>query len=141
MSRLSVLAAGAILLGFTAAPAFAHHQFSAEFDAKKPVTLSGTISKVNWSGPHAHLFVDVKDENGAVKNWDIELGSPTVLAKRGWSKAMLKADEQVTVEGWQAKDGSDRANAKSVSLNGRTLSAASSYRGAGRTTAATTGRK
>ena len=94
----------------------AHHSFSAEYDAKKPVTLKGTVTKVEWTNPHARFYVDVKDENGNVVNWNFELASPNVLMRQGWTRHSLKVGDVVTVEGARAKDGSLLANARSVVL-------------------------
>jgi len=125
----------AYLLGFlvsvgilAAVPAFAHHPFSAEYDSKKPVTITGTVTKVDWTNPHAFLMVDQKDTSGQITNWKIELGGPGALTRRGWHRNSVKAGDQVTVEGWMAKDGSKHANAKDVALaDGHKLNAASSY--------------
>jgi hypothetical protein len=124
---LGVLVVGAgMLLGTV--PAFAHHSFAAEFDSTKPITLSGTVTKVQWMNPHAHFYVDVKDQNGIVTNWDFELGSPNVLMREGWTRHALQPGDQVTVDGFLAKDGSHLANARSVTLaNGRKVLAGSSY--------------
>ena len=106
-----------------------------EFDANKPVTLMGTITRVNWENPHTYVFIDVKDPAGTVSNWKVELGSPVALTNRGWRRDLLKTGESVTVDGWQAKDGSHLANAKSLKMpGGKTMSAASSYTGAGKKT-------
>jgi hypothetical protein len=111
------------------APVLAHHPFAAEFDSSKSIHLSGTVSKMDWSNPHAYLFVDVKDEkSGATTNWKFELGSPNALQRRGWKEATVKTGDKVTVNGWQARDGSHFANAKDVMLStGKELNAASSY--------------
>jgi Family of unknown function (DUF6152) len=98
------------------AAALAHHSFAAEYDAKKPVTLKGTVTKVEWTNPHARFYIDVKDESGTVANWNLELASPNVLIRNGWSRHSLNVGDQVTVEGAQAKDGSQMANARSVIL-------------------------
>lgn len=140
MTKLSALIAGAVLLGVTAAWALEHHPFAAEFDPNKPVTLTGTLTKVDWTNPHVHAFIDVRDANGTVRNWDVEMGSPKALMRRGWKVKMLHVGEEVNVEGWRARDGSTRANAKSVNLNGRVLSAASSYADS-RTAVGTGGKK
>jgi hypothetical protein len=110
----ALLIAGLGLLAPTGA--FAHHSFSAEYDAKKPVTLKGTVSKVEWTNPHARFYVDVKDESGNVQTWNLELASPNVLIRNGWTRHSLNVGDQVTVEGAQAKDGSQMANARSVVL-------------------------
>ena len=98
------------------APVFAHHSFEAEYDANKKITVTGTVTKVEWMNPHARFYVDVKDENGVVKNWNFELGSPNVLKRQGWQRDSLKVGDQVTVEGYLAKDGSMLANARRVTL-------------------------
>ncbi len=108
------LAAGLTLLA--PAGAFAHHSFAAEYDVKKPVTLKGTVTNVEWTNPHARFYIDVKDETGKVMNWNLELASPNVLVRQGWSRHSLKVGDQVTVEGSQAKDGSQMANARTVIL-------------------------
>ena len=108
------LVAGLALLA--PAAALAHHSFAAEYDTKKPVTLKGTVTKVEWTNPHARFYVDVKDESGKVTNWNLELASPNVLVRQGWTRHSLNVGDQVTVEGSQAKDGSEMANARTVVL-------------------------
>jgi hypothetical protein len=104
-----------------------HHAFSAEFDATKPITLTGTVAKIEWTNPHAHFILDVKDQGGAVTSWDFETGSPNALMRRGWSRSSLKPGDMITVSGYVAKDGSHLANARSVTLSdGRTVFAGSS---------------
>lgn len=106
--------------------AFAHHSFAAEYDVKKPVTLKGTVSKVEWTNPHARFYVDVKDDSGNVVTWNLELASPNVLVRNGWTRHSLNVGDQVTVEGAQAKDGSQMANARTVVLaDGRKVFAGS----------------
>ena len=114
----------AVLL--SAATALGHHPFSADFDANKPVTLDGTITKVEWTNPHAFVYVDVKDGDGATANWKVELGSRDELA--GWTTPPLKAGQKISIRGWQAKDGSRFANAGALTIaTGQKLSGASSY--------------
>jgi hypothetical protein len=96
--------------------ALAHHSFAAEYDTKKPVTLKGTVSKVEWTNPHARFYIDVKDDSGAVTTWNLELASPNVLVRQGWNRHTLNVGDMVTVEGAQAKDGSQMANARTVTL-------------------------
>ena len=98
------------------AAALAHHSFAAEYDTKKPVSRKGTVTKVEWTNPHARFYIDVKDQSGAVANWNLELASPNVLVRQGWSRHSLNVGDQVTVEGAQAKDGSQMANARTVIL-------------------------
>lgn len=112
--NLCVLAAA--LLGLAAVPAVAHHSFAAEYDSNKPITLSGTVTKMEWTNPHARFYADVKDANGNVVNWEFELGSPNGLMRRGWTRNSLKPGDSISVEGYLAKDGSHLVNARSVSL-------------------------
>jgi hypothetical protein len=127
--QIGFLPGAAVTLGLMAAtaPAFAHHSFAAEYDAKKPVTLTGVVTKVQWTNPHARFDISVKDESGGMTTWEFELGSPNGLMRRGWSRSSLKPGDTVTVTGYLAKDGSKLANARSVSLaDGRKIFAGSS---------------
>lgn len=120
-TKLAVLVAGAGL-SLGAIPAWAHHAFAAEFDAKKPVHLTGTVSQVELINPHAWIHVDVKNEDGTVTNWMIEAGSPNVLLRRGFTKQTVAPGTAVVVEGYQSKDGSNRANGRDITLpNGQKL--------------------
>ena len=94
--------------------AVAHHSFAAEFDGEKKLKLSGTVTKVQWRNPHTYFYVDVKGEDGEIHNWAMELGSPNVLMRRGWTRDSLKIGDQVTVEGARARDNSYKGNASSV---------------------------
>jgi hypothetical protein len=108
-------------------PLLAHHPFSAEFDWKQPVTVTGTVSKLDWANPHAHLYVDAKDPDGKMKNWTFELGGINALTSAGWSKEIVKTGDTVTVDAWLSKSQPNLANVKSIKLpNGRELSGASS---------------
>jgi hypothetical protein len=128
----AMLLAGVAGLLFPVMPASAHHAFAAEFDAKKGIKVSGTITKLEWTNPHAWLYVDVKDETGKPTNWSFELGSPNGLIREGWRRTSLKQGDQVTIEGFVAKDGSNTANAHSVTLpDGRKVFAGSQGPGAG----------
>jgi hypothetical protein len=107
--------------------AYAHHSFSAEYDSDKPVQITGTVTKLEWTNPHVHFYVDVKNDRGEVVNWNIELGPPLILRRLGWRQDSLKTGDQVTVEGYLAKDHSSLANAKKVTLgDGRSVFAGSS---------------
>jgi hypothetical protein len=124
--RLSVLA-GVFVLALSAGTALAHHSFAAEYDADKPVTLKGTVSKIEWTNPHARFYVDVRDEKGTVTNWNLELASPNVLVRNGWTRKSLSVGDEVVVEGSLARDGSKMANARVVRLaDGRRVFAGSS---------------
>lgn len=104
----------------------AHHSFAAEFDAKQPVKLEGTLTKIEWVNPHAWLYIDVKDETGKVANWGIELGAPNGLLRLGWTRNSVKVGDVITVEGSRARDGSTVANARSITMNGKRMFAGSS---------------
>jgi len=115
---------------FSVAPVFAHHAFTAEYDSSKTRQFVGTVTKVEWTNPHARFYLDVKDDRGAVTNWNFELGSPLFLRKLGWRSDSLKIGDQVSVEGYLAKDGSKMANARTVNLaDGRKVFAGSSADG------------
>ena len=117
-----ILAAVVSLLALAAVPASAHHAFAAEFDAKKPVKLRGTVTKMEWINPHAWIHVDVKKTDGTVEEWMIETGTPNTLLRRGFTRESLKAGTEVVVDGYQSKDGSLRANGRDITLpNGKTL--------------------
>jgi uncharacterized protein DUF6152 len=110
------LAAVVLIATLAVTPVLAHHSFAAEYDANKPVTLKGAITKVEWLNPHVYFYMDVKDASGKVINWAVENGAPNSLYRNGWRKDSLKVGEVVTVEGSLAKDGSHLANAKTVTL-------------------------
>jgi hypothetical protein len=126
-TRLAVIVAGLGLL-LSAGPALAHHAFAAEYDAKKPIKLTGTVTKLEWLNPHTWFYIDVKDDNGKVTNWGFEMGSPNILLRAGWTRNSMNPGDVVTVEGSRAKDGSNNANVKVVTLasTGQRLFAASS---------------
>ena len=118
---LLVLATVGLAL-LAAAPARAHHAFAAEFDSEKPIKLKGTVTKMEWINPHAWIHIDVKDENGTVTNWMIEAAAPNALLRRGWNKNSLPAGTEILVEGFQAKDQSNRANGSVITFtNGKKL--------------------
>jgi Family of unknown function (DUF6152) len=128
MSKKIRFAALGTFLTLGAIPILAHHPFDPEFDWTKSITLKGTVDRVEWKSPHAYVHVDVKN-GAATGNWAIELGSPTVLSKYyGWAPNMLKVGEQVTVEGWIARDGRQTVSARSIMLpSGHRMFAASSF--------------
>ena len=126
MKITSLISISFVAILASAWPALAHHSFAAEFDAEKPIQITGSVTKVEWLNPHARFYVDVKDEQGKVVNWNIELGPPLILKRLGWRHDSLKIGDQVTVEGYSAKDGSKMANAKKVTLaDGRSVFAGS----------------
>ena len=128
---LGLAAALALVLLVPAQPASAHHAFSAEFDATKPVRLRGQVTKVEWVNPHAWIHIDVTDEDGTVTAWMVECGPPGALVRRGWKKNSVAPGTEVLVEGYQAIDGASRANGRDVTLpDGRRLFAGSSGTGA-----------
>ena len=126
-----VLATVALILAGTAASLRAHHAFSAEFDSEKPLKFRGTISKMEWTNPHVWLHLDVKGRDGATETWAFEAGTPTVLFRRGVTKESVKIGMEVVVDGYQAKDGSHRANGRDLTFaDGRTMFLGSTGTGA-----------
>jgi hypothetical protein len=130
MKKIAIaLAAISILLA--AAPLWAHHSFAAEFDPSKPVKLTGTVTEMEWINPHSWIHIDVKGPDGKVVNWMVEGGSPNALLRRGFTKASLPAGSQIIIEGYQAKDGSARANGRDITFaDGKRLFLGSTETGA-----------
>ena len=128
MRQNSILALAVFGVVLAAAPLMAHHSFAAEYDNKKPVKLTGTITKIDWMNPHVYFFMDVEDAGGKVTSWGFEMGPPNLLQNQGWTKNTMKIGDVVIVDGTLAKDGTNQANARSVTLQstGKKLGAASS---------------
>ena len=121
MKILSAAIVAAVSLGLSL-PAFAHHSAAAEFDVNRSFDLSGVITKIEWTNPHAHFYMDVADADGKVVNWNLELASPNVLIRNGWSRNSLKQGDKVSVTGLQAKDSSTAGYANSITFpDGRKL--------------------
>ena len=114
--KLSTLRMVALALGSMVIPASAHHSFSAEYDSKAPVKFKGTITKLEWMNPHVYFYVDVKDADGKLVHWACEAANPNSLARRGWKKSSLKPGDEVSVDGFRAKDGSFTMNTRSIVL-------------------------
>ena len=129
MSRRSFISAATVVLAFSPlAASEAHHSFSAEFDRDKPITLTGTVTKLEWTNPHARIYIDVTDADGKVVNWDFELGPPNGLMRQGWNRNSLGQGLTVTISGFLSKDQEHVANARSVFLpDGRQVLAGSSF--------------
>ncbi len=113
---VSVVAGICVWLVGTAVPVVAHHAFAAEFDADSPVEFSGTVTKVEWINPHVWIHVDVKKDDGTLENWAFEAGTPNVLFRRGFTRDSLLPGADVLVDGYQAKDGTNRANGRDITL-------------------------
>ena len=131
-SRLfGVVAGAAFVVAAAAVPVIAHHSFAAEFDAKKPVKLRGTVTKIEWINPHSWVHIEVKTPDGKVEQWMIEGGAPNALLRRGWNKNSLLPGTEILVEGFQAKDGALRANGRDITFpDGKKLFVGSSGIGA-----------
>jgi len=114
LRAFAILGVTGVLLA--AAPLLAHHSFAAEYDAKKPIELKGTITKVDWMNPHVYFYIDVKDDSGKIANWAFEMGPPRLLERGGWKKSTMKEGDEVIVSGTLAKDGGKHGNARSVTL-------------------------
>jgi hypothetical protein len=115
--RLVLLATAGLLLA--ALPLVAHHSFKAQYDESHPITLRGTITKITWNNPHVLMYLDVKDDQGKVANWELELASPNGLLSQGWKVDSLKQGDQVSVTGFRARDSSNIANIRKVTLDPR----------------------
>lgn len=125
-TRLIALVCAATAMAY-APSAVAHHSFAAQFDGDKPVVLKGVVTKVDWRNPHIWVYLDVREADGKVTKWECEGGAPNALTRQGWSRDNLKLGEELTAEGWRAKDGSNTCNARTWKLaNGQAVLAGSS---------------
>ncbi len=127
--KQAVLVAGIGLLA-ACLPLVAHHSFAAEFDSTKAITLQGVVTKLDWMNPHIWIYLDTKDDSGTVAHWQCEGGPPNTLTRNGWTKDSLKIGDQVNIEGFRSKDGSNTCNARSVKLpSGKSVFAGSAEDG------------
>ena len=132
-TTLAVVVGSIALMVVATAPIAAHHSFAAEFDAKQPVLFKGTVTKMEWINPHVWIHMNVTQPNGKTEAWMVEGGAPTVLFRRGFSKTSLQAGTQIVVDGYRAKDGTNKMNAREITLaDGRKLFAGSDGTGAPR---------
>jgi len=131
MNSKALITAVCLYLSTLSMAGLAHHSFAVQFDAEKPLKLVGTVTEVVWRNPHAWFYIDVVDDD-SVTNWGLELASPNLLMRQGWTRSAMKAGDVVTVEGFHARDSSNTGNARLVRINatGKTFSAGSSYKGA-----------
>ena len=127
LMKLMILAMTSALVAVVA-PAVAHHSFAAEFDASKPVSIQGKVTRIAWTNPHVWIYLNVEDEGGKLVNWGFEMGAPQQVRGRGWDRDTLKDGDEIIVEGSMARDGSARMNARTVTwaATGLSLGAASS---------------
>jgi hypothetical protein len=123
MRTVAFLAVLAVLPAALIPPALAHHAFAAEFDIDKPIRLVGTITGVEWQNPHTWFYLDVPGDDASVARWGMELASPNLLMRNGWTRDAMKVGDVVTVEGYQAKNGQNIGNARNITINatGRSL--------------------
>jgi hypothetical protein len=123
MTRKLVLSPIFAILFLAAIPAWSHHSFAAEYDGEKPVTLKGVVTKIDWENPHFHFYIDVKDEQGAIQHWKFEGFPPNMLVRQGWKREVtMKPGDTITVFGWRARDGSNLAHSREITLeDGRKL--------------------
>ena len=126
--KFKVMACIFFLISFFSVSAWAHHSFAAQYDSNKPVELTGMVTKVEWQNPHVYLYIDVLNDQGDYEQWALEMGAPAVLTRiQGWSRSTLQVGDEINVEGRLARDGSNLANARNVTLiSGETLGAGSS---------------
>jgi uncharacterized protein DUF6152 len=133
MKRTLAMLVAVTLAAAASVPLAAHHSFAAEFDAKQPVLFKGTVTKMEWINPHVWIHMNVMQPNGKTESWMVEGGAPTVLFRRGFSKTSLQAGTQIVVDGYRAKDGTNKMNAREITFaDGRRLFAGSEGTGAPR---------
>ena len=130
ISGFSAIVLGVLVLGLMTAaiPAAAHHAFSAEFDSSKPVTMTGIVTKIEWTNPHVWFYVDVYEDDGSAESWGFEMGPPHLLQGRGWTRTSMNIGDEVTIDGSLARNGTNRVNARTVVMvsTGERLGAGSS---------------
>src|SRR5690242_12378775 len=116
MGTKSVIVSAAAALLLAVVPIQAHHAFQAEFDSNKPIRLTGKVTEMEWINPHSWIHIDVTNPDGSVTNWMVECGSPNIMLRRGFSKRSLEVGTELTIQGYQAKNGLNRANGSSVTF-------------------------